>query len=531
MTKFAFFLLSIFALFSVYRLLPSGIHTFSDEMHIFRVYDYYLCLKDGQLPCRHTLTSGFGYGSPTANFYPPLLYLTSSLFQSFSISAADSLKLIIILSAFIKIFGAYLLAFLISKTVPIALLASTAYLFTPYAAVNIFVRGAFAENLALSLLPLVLYFLIKFIRSPSRLTFLAIIFLSQLFLLSHHLTVISTLPIFALFLIYNRKFIYKNLRWFLLYILFTFLLSAWFYLPLIFETSQISLSSLTGGYFNFNNHFASIYQLFIRSFWGYGASLWGPDDGLSFQVGYLHWFLPLLLFVYFLLKRHLNRLFLGFLGLGVFFLFLTHQRSLFIWQLFPALAIFQFPWRFLGPAVFCFSLSLAFLKLKSVYTYILVLLFIAFNLSFFRPDLWRSASNLNLLNPVSLPSLSGQAIGDYWYKLAGSLPTSPAPATPNLPTSVKLTRFTKSTSIYSFSYSSPNSFYTTLPLALAPQLYYRLDSIRLPPLTSTTINLPSGAHTFTVLVGKTRLQYLSEFFSLSSLVVMLLVLLPHDRKI
>jgi uncharacterized membrane protein len=530
MNKFTFFLLSVFALISVYRLLPSGIHTFSDEMHIFRAYDYHQCLKDGQLPCRYTLTSGFGYGSPTPNFYPPLTYLTSSLFQALTISAADSLKLIIILSTFLKILGAYLLVFLISKSSSISILASTAYLFAPYAAVNIFVRGAFAENLALSLLPLTLYFLVKFIRSPSRFVFLVTVLFTQLFLLSHHLTVISTLPIFLLFLIYNRKYLFNNLRWFLFYLIFSVLLSAWFYLPLIFETSQINLTALTGGYFDFNNHFISLYQLFIRTFWGYGASLWGPDDGLSFSVGYLHWLLPLLLLVYFLLRRRLPRLFLGFFGLGIFFLFLTHQRSLFIWQLFPALAIFQFPWRFLGPTVFLFSLTLSFLKLKPIYGYLIALLFIAFNLSFFRPDLWRQATNSNLLNPTNLPSLSGQAVGDYWYKMAGPLPTSSAPTSPNLPASVKLTHFTKSTSKYLFSYSSPNSFYTSLPLALAPELYYRLDSSRLPPLTSTTINLPSGTHTFTILVGKTRLQYLSEFISLSSLVVMLLFLLPHDRK-
>jgi len=41
--------------------------------------------------------------------------------------------------------------------------------------------------------------------------------------------------------------------------------------------------------FNFKDHFPFIKQL-IFSPWGHGASLWGPGDGMSFQVGIINWF-------------------------------------------------------------------------------------------------------------------------------------------------------------------------------------------------------------------------------------------------
>ena len=41
--------------------------------------------------------------------------------------------------------------------------------------------------------------------------------------------------------------------------------------------------------------------------------------------------------------------------LSLISLFLTHNRSTFIWKLFPFMPYFQFPWRFLGIALFSLS--------------------------------------------------------------------------------------------------------------------------------------------------------------------------------
>ena len=116
---------------------------------------------------------------------------------------------------------------------------------------------------------------------------------------------------------------------------------------------------MTQGYFNYINHFTTLKQLFFDRFWGYGASLWGPKDDMSFQIGLIQWLLPLLALFFAFRKNQKNKYtILTVLFIGFFFLFLTHNKSTFIWHLFPIMAYFQFPGAFLVLPCFVFALSL-----------------------------------------------------------------------------------------------------------------------------------------------------------------------------
>jgi len=136
--------------------------------------------------------------------------------------------------------------------------------------------------------------------------------------------------------------------------------------------------------------------LFISLFWGNGGSIWGPNDGMPFMVGYLHWILPLIIFVFLIIKKRFDKNSKIFYLLSLFALvnlFLTHERSTFIWKLLPVLQKIQFPWRLLNLSTFFLSFVIGivpslFTKNKKYFPYLiplLISLLFIFNLKYFKP--------------------------------------------------------------------------------------------------------------------------------------------------
>ncbi|MFV2038985.1 MAG: FG-GAP-like repeat-containing protein, partial [Acidimicrobiales bacterium] len=113
------------------------------------------------------------------------------------------------------------------------------------------------------------------------------------------------------------------------------------------------------GYFYYADHFPTMEQLFISRFWGYGLSLAGDDDGISFQIGWLHWGVVgvAILMAPFLWRRSRA----GFLTVAVMVAFfwvsvlMMQSGSGFLWRTFDTLQWQQFPWRFLSLVIFTAS--------------------------------------------------------------------------------------------------------------------------------------------------------------------------------
>jgi len=151
-------------------------------------------------------------------------------------------------------------------------------------------------------------------------------------------------------------------------------LTAFYTIPVLLETKYVQINTMFEGYYHFSVHFAGLYQLFISNFWGDGASVWGPNDDMSFMVGYLHWIIPLILVIFSLIFIYKSRskiskldsrfwLILLLVFMAFFTIFLTHNKSTFIWLLFPIIQKIQFPWRFLNHSSFLLSLSIGGLTL------------------------------------------------------------------------------------------------------------------------------------------------------------------------
>ncbi len=392
----------------------------TQDFHLFRLYEFDKCVQIGQIPCRWAPDAGLGYGEPLFNFYGQFVYALGEVFHLAGFSFIDSIKILFTLSILGSGIGMFYLAKSVWKNNFSALISSALYIYAPYRAVDVWVRGALPEAFSFILFPLILL-------SVEKKSWIWFSILFSVLILTHNLSAVMFLPVILVWIIY-RKF-WQGIAAGAL----SLLISAFYILPVIFESKFIDLVSTTTGYFDFHNHYAISFELFISRFWGYGASVWGPNDGLSLSIGHLQWILPVLILLTLFFKRKSAKSaeFLILFILGWFYIFLTHNKSTFIWELLPLMPYIQFPWRFLGMIVFCFSLSAGLLityldRFKIWITVAVCLLIIGINFSFFREDLWYKVDDSYYLTGTEWIRQRTASIGDFWPNFGHKIPTEPS---------------------------------------------------------------------------------------------------------
>jgi len=514
----------------IFSVLKAGIWSVQDNLHIFRLSEYDLCLKSGQIPCRYSPHSALNFGSPVFNFYPPATYFFADIFHYIGFSYITSIKIIYLLPLFFGPIFMYLFASLYFGASG-GLISAIIFATAPYQALNVFVRGAIAENFALNLIPIVFYF---FTKKQYKTTIIVLTIL----LLTHQLATLIALGLLIIYGIYRKSF--KRL---VIKLAYSIGLSAFFIIPSIVEKNLTTNYLMTQGYFNYIIHFATLKQLFIDQFWGYGASLWGPKDDMSFQIGYLQWLLPTTTIFLAFLYRNKNRLLtLGVFLLGAFFTFLTHNKSTLIWQIFPFMAYFQFPWRFLGGVILCFSFISGSIilhvskKFQKLFSLIIIILAITLNIQFFKADQWSNLSDIQKLSGDNLISQQGAGLTDFYPKYSKDFPTVNTPYTVETISGAisDLTFFKNSQIAYGQFTVLTDSATINLPIAYFPKMELRLDTQKIPYRIEPILGLiqfdiPSGTHHFYLRFQNTPIRTISNYISLIFLFGFIIKLI-RDQK-
>jgi len=398
--KISIFIIIILSLPTFYYLTRPGYFSMHDDLQIMRIYELERCFNDGQIPCRWSPDMTFGYGQAMFNFYSVLPYYFGFFIKSIlAISIIDTVKILFLLSLVVGSIGMFLLS---SEFwgVSIGILSSLFYAYAPYRALDIYVRGALAESFALAFYPFVWYLLYKLIEKR-RFKWMALssIFLAFLFM-THNISTMIFFPFSVLWVIF---WIIKFRKVSALQDLFLsgvlgLGMASFFLVPAFFERGLIKDDLFTQDYFEFHAHFVSLRQLFWDREWGFGPSIFGDRDDLSFQVGIVHvasLFLGGTVFIIrflFLKKRdYKDYLFAALGAFSIVALFMAHSRSTFLWFLIPTLSYVQFPWRFIGISVFLISLSAGYFFQKlGVFRYFFIFLagvaLVFFNYSYFKPE-------------------------------------------------------------------------------------------------------------------------------------------------
>ena len=122
------------------------------------------------------------------------------------------------------------------------------------------------------------------------------------------------------------------------------------------------------------------------------------------------------------------------LALGLFYIFLSHNKSTFIWTHIPQMAYIQFPWRFYGVAVFCLALSAGLLiqlfnKQRVFLSVVLVLGTIVLNYSFFHEDIWYKVTDSYFTTGEEWVRQRTASIHDYWPLFGHEIPLTPSDGT------------------------------------------------------------------------------------------------------
>lgn len=422
-------------------MLKSGIYTMHD-FHVFRQQQFEKCLNETKsFPCRWAPDAGMGYGEPVFNFYGQFPYWFGEVFRLFRLSVLDSVKANFILTIIASSLAMYFLARKFWSNNG-ALVSALFYAYAPYRAVDVWVRGALNESLAFVFFPLILLFIKEFVETnKNKYLFWLILSLAGL-TLTHNLSLLIFAPFAVLWTLFwwwqSNKSVHK------IYDLTSaglasVLLSAFYLIPVIFESSLVTLNQTTSGYYDFHLHYATLKQLFLSTFWGFGGSTWGPNDTMSFAVGHMHWVVVVFIFttlcISLLRRREMKErgtiIFTILLGLGA--IFLTHGKSDFIWNLVKPMAYIQFPWRFLTMSTLFLSLSVgAIIKLfpRIIIPFLLCLLLLL-NSGVFRPDIWRSISDREQFSGKLWDEERSSALSDFWPKGA-KLPNKFAPNKPEV---------------------------------------------------------------------------------------------------
>lgn len=544
-------LLVLLMLPGFFFLLRPGVYwNMHDDMQLIRQLDMEKCLKDGQIPCRWTPDLGYGYGYPLFNFYPPLPYYIGQVFRTIGFSFVATVKATAILQFVIAGIGMYLLAALFTGTLG-AYLAALFYTYAPYHAVNIYVRGAMNEAWAGAVFPYIFYFTYKAITRQKLSDYLLSSVSFALLLLSHNPMALIFSPFLALWILY-WIFTTKPIRSFPDYLLshlkigtallFSLGLSAYFTFPVLFESQLVQIESMFANYYHYSLHFVSLKQLFVSNYWGDGPSLWGPNDGMSFSIGYLHWVIPLLVvcFVfwrYFFQKKRLETLPFLLFTFALTSLFLTHERSTFAWQIITPFQKIQFPWRFLSLGIFFTSflsgLVTNYLPFKKNYhlpfTLVVGIVLFAINILHFTPVTFGPITDSEKFSGKAWVNQVTGGIYDYLPKTSPTAPKSPAadfvdqviPATAEF----QLSGQKKGTDWLFFNINTALNTEIVLPVLYFPDFKLTVDnqSVEIYPdkeLGRITFSLAPGNHQVYLKLHNTPIRTVSNTISFVSLIVL-----------
>lgn len=347
-------------------LLASGFFPIHDDTQVGRVVVMGKALLNGQFPVRWVSDLGYGYGYPLFNFYGPLPYYIGGSLYALGMDSLLATKAMFLLGIVL----AGILMYIVSSSLfgtPAGIVAALLYVYAPYHAVQMYVRGAVGEFWVLVFLPLLFYPIMHSMRKTKHpyASLLGGLGLSGVVLSHTIFGYVSVLfVLFGLFSYCAYLFSQRALHWQRITPFFSVLiiglgLSSFFWLPAFAEKGYTTVSGQIGASADFRNHFVCLRQLW-DSPWGYGGSISGCVDGLSLKIGKLHLILALLALSLFMVKRkkdHSRKVtMIVVLVVTLVSLFFLLSWSRFLWEILPGFTYIQYPWRFLTVVIFGTSL-------------------------------------------------------------------------------------------------------------------------------------------------------------------------------
>ncbi|MBI3485324.1 hypothetical protein HY025_00095 [Candidatus Daviesbacteria bacterium] len=540
--KYWWLALIVFSIPAIWALFIPGFYGASDDLHIGWLFEMDKVLRIGQIPPRFVPDLSFGFGYPLFNFVFPLPFYIGEIFHLLGLSLVDSVKGVFLVSLSLSAFTMFFLLKEFSSKF-LSLAGSLIYLYTPYRSTDTYVRGAVGEALTFVFLPvLTLAFikLTKFEEKKLNFKWIGIGSLSLLALtLSHNITIYMFFPfcllLGILMIIFHSKQKLKSILQIFLTFFLGLLSGIYFWLPALVDSGLMKYDTV----FNFKDHFPTLLQLF-KPYWGYGASVPGPYDGMSFFIGIsnLILFASGIILLFFYLKKYstLQKIILvwsiiSFLMAGL----MMNYRSTFIWDNLPLLPYFQFPWRFLIITTFVtpiFIITLEEIKFNQFIGIFLIVLTILLSFNIFRPHDFLGRMDDYFLKryiPTPIANKKYLEIQEEYLRLPLNTLYRPSKNYPLLNQQYPIIQNLKADADLNSQFKTISSQSLTISYNkyLFPGWKVLVDNKNVPispgsPFGQITFKVPSGAHKISIFFAETQLKILLDLISVFGIIVSLI---------
>ena len=263
--------------------------THDGDFHLVRLAYYINSIQAGYFPPRLIPELAYGYGYPVFHFFYPLVYLFASGFSALGFSLGMSLKLLMGTVSIASGYAFY--AWLRSHFTPTAALFGTIlFIFAPFRFVTLYVTGQLGGLFSFLWVPLILLCLFQIIVKKNNLSVVLLGLVLACFITTHLLSIVAfglLIAAYAGVLLYSSTdtLSHKMLTLKKLFLsgILGFFLSAFYILPMLLEKHWFKIGNQV--VIAYQDHWPSVAQL-LYSPWGFGYSVPGVSDAMSFQIGF-----------------------------------------------------------------------------------------------------------------------------------------------------------------------------------------------------------------------------------------------------
>ncbi len=326
-----------------------------------RLVEVHQNIIHGNLLPRWAPDLGRGTGQPLFLFHPPMIYYIGEFWHLLGADFVTAMNLACVVIVLLSALAMFLLARLYFGEAG-GWLGAAAYLYAPYFAVDLYVRSAMEEFAAFPFFALALYGFGAYARFHKSRHWLLGVMAYACVLFCHFPAALLFTPLLLAFLPLTA---WMEKSWSVLWkqavgFLLGLGISAFIWVPALAARQYAAMDRAVQGNGKFSNHFVYLHQLFYSP-WGYGLSLPGPDDGMSFALGWSHLLLAAVVWIWLSRNPKLgDRRLLRFFSTAALLLsILMLQDALWFWTQVPFLQNVQLPWRLLAPVAVCLALVIA----------------------------------------------------------------------------------------------------------------------------------------------------------------------------
>jgi hypothetical protein len=339
--------------FVAITLLQPGLPRTADGyLHLLRVVEIDQGWHDGVLYPRWAPDMAYGYGYPIFNYFAPLLYHLTEAVHVLGLGFESAFKFVLIGSLVLAAWGTYAL----TKDIlggRAGILAAAAYIYAPFVLREIFVRGGYAQYLAMCIMPAALWSFQRLMTRDQPLYLVTTPLLCGAVVLSHNISGMLFFPFLVLFgvwsIVSSRR--WDKVKWAVAALVLSVTLVSLFLVPALLEKPLVKLDRLRQDYFDFRQHFVALNEILSPSPVPDSSSL-NPVWPLNLGTVWLALdCLGLAGLALGAVRPDDKRQVAFFAVMLVMSVFMTLPISTFLWEHVPLLAFAQFPWRFLGTAV------------------------------------------------------------------------------------------------------------------------------------------------------------------------------------